>query len=216
MRPDLASAQEKPATASLGKLPAPISIRPRELISAVPQNAKSSSGTQPDAQSWFTSLTPLGYLGSGSTSSVRLAQHAATGEFYAIKSTPSFSGSETQLMALRELQVLRESKSRHLTQLHETYMRDGRIHFVLEWMSVGSLDALLTRGVPVPPYTLGGILYQVLRGLAYLHTERQMMHRDLKPANILLDVRGIVKLSDFGIATERLSFTKHSSCASAD
>ncbi|GKY92634.1 hypothetical protein MPSEU_000233500 [Mayamaea pseudoterrestris] len=39
----------------------------------------------------------------------------------------------------------------------------------------------------------------ILHGLAYLH-QHHIIHRDLKPANILLDARGIAKLSDFGVS----------------
>ncbi|KAL7505377.1 hypothetical protein ACHAXN_002872 [Cyclotella atomus] len=39
----------------------------------------------------------------------------------------------------------------------------------------------------------------LLHGLAHLH-RHHICHRDLKPENILLDVRGYVKISDFGVS----------------
>ncbi|XP_038879646.1 shaggy-related protein kinase GSK4-like [Benincasa hispida] len=44
-------------------------------------------------------------------------------------------------------------------------------------------------------------MYQVLRGLAYIHTVPGVCHRDLKPQNILVDpLTHQVKLCDFGSA----------------
>lgn len=45
------------------------------------------------------------------------------------------------------------------------------------------------------------IIFQVLSGVSYLHSEHvQIAHRDIKPSNVLLTPSGCVKLIDFGIA----------------
>ncbi|RLN13149.1 mitogen-activated protein kinase kinase 2-like isoform X3 [Panicum miliaceum] len=41
---------------------------------------------------------------------------------------------------------------------------------------------------------------KILKGLMYLHHERRIIHRDLKPSNILINHRGEVKISDFGVS----------------
>ena len=46
---------------------------------------------------------------------------------------------------------------------------------------------------------LCAMLQGVARGLAYLHS-KNVMHRDLKAANLLLSEKGILKISDFGLA----------------
>lgn len=40
-----------------------------------------------------------------------------------------------------------------------------------------------------------------IRGLEYLHMHF-VLHRDLKPNNLLIDLNGIVKIGDFGLAKQ--------------
>lgn len=42
-------------------------------------------------------------------------------------------------------------------------------------------------------------LYQILRGLKYIHSAR-VIHRDLKPSNLLLNANCELKICDFGLA----------------
>lgn len=43
-------------------------------------------------------------------------------------------------------------------------------------------------------------ILQVLQGLVYLHNERHVIHRDIKPSNLLVNQKGQVKITDFGVS----------------
>lgn len=48
-------------------------------------------------------------------------------------------------------------------------------------------------------FVLQYFLYQILRGLKYIHSAN-VLHRDLKPSNLLLNANCDLKICDFGLA----------------
>jgi len=68
-------------------------------------------------------------------------------------------------------------------------------------MDMGSLEFIKRSDIDLPEEAMAGISYQIMWGLAYLHFEHKI-HRDIKPGNVLINSRGSVKLSDFGISRD--------------
>ena len=69
----------------------------------------------------------------------------------------------------------------------------------MEFVEGEDLASLLRRIGRLPPDKALDVAQQLCLGLAAAH-ERGVLHRDLKPANVMLDVRGRVRLMDFGLA----------------
>lgn len=68
-----------------------------------------------------------------------------------------------------------------------------------------SLDRISKDFGPVRVDVLGKITECILGGLVYLYEAHRIMHRDIKPSNVLVNSRGMIKLCDFGVATETVN-----------
>jgi len=68
--------------------------------------------------------------------------------------------------------------------------------------SVADLNKLMkSKSMTFSEPQLCSVITQVLKGLAYLHSQK-CIHRDLKPANILLTGSGEAKIADFGVSIQ--------------
>jgi mitogen-activated protein kinase kinase kinase len=76
---------------------------------------------------------------------------------------------------------------------------DKFLNIFLEYVPGGSVVQLLSQYGPFEEPLVRNFVRQILAGLNYLH-ERDIIHRDIKGANVLVDNKGVIKISDFGIS----------------
>jgi serine/threonine-protein kinase len=79
----------------------------------------------------------------------------------------------------------------------------SRVYMVMEWCEGRLLRRILDEGRISPDRAIR-IAIQVLKALDYIHANG-VVHRDLKPENIMVDENDIIKLIDFGIASDSAS-----------
>lgn len=110
--------------------------------------------------------------------------------------------SMTQGMAARFLQEARiAARLQHpnIIVVHDVTQSDDIIFFVMSLIDGVAVDELCRQPEPIPIEQARWILLQASRALAYAHSEG-IVHRDIKPANILVNLKGEIILTDFGIA----------------
>ncbi|GIW22162.1 MAG: hypothetical protein KatS3mg068_1169 [Candidatus Sericytochromatia bacterium] len=77
---------------------------------------------------------------------------------------------------------------------------DNFYYIVMEYVDGKSLSTIIKNvKTKIPLKLIASIFYQTASALEYAH-ENNIIHRDVKPDNILLSRKGLVKLTDFGIA----------------
>jgi len=99
----------------------------------------------------------------------------------------------------------------NICQVYSLNRHRGQLFIVMEYLHGLGLNKFLAahkQGGVLPPAEYSAfIASRVTRGLQYAHTKKGrdgrplgVVHRDVTPSNVILDFRGFVKLTDFGIA----------------
>ena len=150
-------------------------------------------------------------IGQGSSGVVFAARHIPTNTLIALKSINVYERDRRKQLE-NDLKALDEMSCPYLVSYYGAFFIEGSVKVAMELMDYGSVRRIVnaTRGRPEPAVpeeiihriTVPVTLTQVLLGLQYLHKQKHKLHRDIKPDNVLINSRGEVKLSDFGIARE--------------
>lgn len=153
-----------------------------------------------DNQLSLADLEVIKVIGKGSSGNVQLVKHKLTQQFFALKVIQLNTEESTCRAISQELRINLSSQCPYLVSCYQSFYHNGLVSIILEFMDGGSLADLLKKVGKVPENMLSAICKRVLRGLCYIHHERRIIHRDLKPSNLLINHRGEVKITDFGVS----------------
>ncbi|XP_073151206.1 serine/threonine-protein kinase BLUS1-like isoform X2 [Henckelia pumila] len=140
-------------------------------------------------------------IGNGVSASVHRALCIPLNEIVAIKIL-DFERANCDLNNVsREAQTMVLVDHPNVLKSHCSFVIDHTLWVVMPYMAGGSCLHILKAAHPngFEEAVIATILREVLKGLEYLH-QHGHIHRDVKAGNILIDVRGGIKLGDFGVS----------------
>jgi serine/threonine-protein kinase len=182
------------------------------MIEGAIHNAAGLLANDKTAKARFTPGTTLnkryrivGLLGKGGMGEVYRADDLELGHPVALKFLTEKLSQDKAMLARFHSEVAMAHRVTHpnVCRVHDigqVTTSSGKLHFLsMEYVDGEDLSSLLRRIGRLPADKAVEIANQLCAGLAAAH-EAGVLHRDLKPANVMLDGKGRVRITDFGLA----------------
>jgi Protein kinase domain len=140
-------------------------------------------------------------LGKGGMGEVFRAEDLILNQTVALKFLPVTMHDDETARArfYQEVRLAREIAHPNVCRVFDVGEMEGRLFLTMEYVDGEDLSSLLRRIGQFPQAKGLDIARQMCAGLAAAH-DHGVLHRDLKPGNIMLDGRGRVRITDFGLA----------------
>jgi Protein kinase domain len=140
-------------------------------------------------------------VGQGGMGEVYRADDLKLGHPVALKFLPKDLANDPRRLRYfhDEVRLARHISHPNVCRVHDIGEVDGQHFLSMEYIDGEDLRGLLRRIGRLPRDKGIEIAHQLCAGLAAAH-EQGVLHRDLKPANVMLDGRGQVRITDYGLA----------------
>ncbi|XP_020095909.1 serine/threonine-protein kinase tricorner-like isoform X2 [Ananas comosus] len=142
----------------------------------------------------------LTIIGRGAFGEVRLCRERATGNVYAMKKLKKSEmlrrGQVEHVKAERNL--LAEVDSAYIVKLYCSFQDAEFLYLIMEYLPGGDMMTLLMRKDTLTEDEARFYVAETVLAIESIH-KHNYIHRDIKPDNLLLDCKGHMKLSDFGL-----------------
>jgi len=188
-------------------MPAPSSAPRTSSGGAARSSSGSGSSDSPDEGRFLPGTLVaeryriLGLLGRGGMGEVYRATDLRLSQQVALKFLPESTAADPDTLARfhNEVRIARQVSHPNVCRVYDIGEVDGQPYISMEYVDGENLSALLRRIGRLPNDTAIEMARKLCAGLAAAH-DKGVLHRDLKPANIMIDGRGQVLVTDFGLA----------------
>ncbi len=141
-------------------------------------------------------------IGEGGMANVYLAYDTILDRNVAVKVLRGDLASDEKFVRRFQREALSASNLSHqnIVEVYDVGEDDGQYYIVMEYIEGRHLKQLLKKREKLTLTEVIDIMLQVTEGMAQAH-DSYIIHRDIKPQNIMILENGLVKVTDFGIAT---------------
>ena len=174
-------------------------------LTKAPPSPRLAGLSQPPARAVPTSIKDFEVIkpiSKGAFGSVYLAKKKSTGDYFAIKvlrkADMVAKNQVTNVKAERAI-MMWQGESDFVAKLYWTFASKDYLFLVMEYLNGGDCAALVKVLGGLPEDWAKKYIAEVVLGVEHLHS-RGIVHRDLKPDNLLIDSKGHLKLTDFGLS----------------
>ncbi|XP_075677876.1 serine/threonine-protein kinase tricornered isoform X3 [Dermatophagoides pteronyssinus] len=147
-------------------------------------------------------FTPLKVIGRGAFGEVRLVQKNDTGHVYAMKILRKADMVEKEQVGhvRAERDFLVEADHQWVVKMYYSFQDSINLYLIMEFLPGGDMMTLLIKKDTLTEECAQFYIAETALAIESIH-KLGFIHRDIKPDNLLLDARGHIKLSDFGLCT---------------
>ncbi|KAJ3674315.1 hypothetical protein LUZ60_004931 [Juncus effusus] len=140
-------------------------------------------------------------IGQGTFAKVKFAIDTETRQSVAVKVLEKSTVLKHKMVhqIKREISIMKIVRHPSIVRLHEVLASKTKIYIILELITGGELFDKIVHQGKLPEIQARKYFQQLIDAIDYCHS-KCVFHRDLKPENLLLDSRGNVKVSDFGLS----------------
>jgi len=143
----------------------------------------------------------ISLLGAGGMGEVYRATDLRLGQAVALKFLPEEMALDAKALARfhNEVRIARQVGHANVCRVYDLGEVEGLPYLSMEYVDGEDLHSLLRRIGRLPSDKALEIARKLCAGLSAAH-DKGVLHLDLKPANIMIDGRGHVLITDFGLA----------------
>ena len=141
-------------------------------------------------------------LGEGGMANVYLAHDTILDRNVAVKVLRGDLANDEKFVRRFQREALSASSLSHpnIVEMYDVGEDDGQYYIVMEYVDGMTLKQVLKKRGHLSVTEVIDIMLQVTDGMAHAH-DAYIIHRDIKPQNIMILSNGMIKITDFGVAT---------------